>query len=113
MLKLFQKFFRSNKLLIILTTESNYKNAKHLADSILKLNLAACISLHEINSNYWWNGDLIETKEIQLFIKTSKNSLGPILKAVRKSHSYQNPEIIHWEASGSSKYVNWLNSVVN
>ncbi len=101
--------------IIALTTESNMKNAYYLTKKILNskleiLNskLAACVTLRETNSLFWWKGELQESKEVEVMIKTSENNLNELLEIIPKFHSYSTPEIIYWKASCSSDYLTWI-----
>ena len=47
-----------NKILLLITTESNKKIAKDIAKMLLKKKLAVCVSLKEIYSIYEWEGKI-------------------------------------------------------
>ena len=101
------------EVVCILTTEANLQKAKYLANRLLCKHYAACVSFKEIESHFWWEGKLHESKEIQLLIKTNKDKLKVIHKEIKEIHSYENPEIIFWMASGSKAYVEWIDEVVS
>jgi len=101
----------NKELMIVLTTEANSENAEVLAEKILRKKLAACISFHQIESMYWWNSQLKRDGEVQIMIKTTKFQLGKLLDTVKDLHSYENPELLYWEASSSNSYLNWANKV--
>ena len=52
-------------LLLVMTTESNFSNAKKLANKILSMKLASCINFTRCESMYWWEDELKEDFEIQ------------------------------------------------
>ena len=97
-----------NNLVLVITTESDYNNASNLASFILEMRLAKCISLTQIDSMYWWDGELQDSKEVQLTIKTKLEFMDQLLVVLKKKHTYQLPEVICISASSSKKYNEWL-----
>jgi len=103
--------FIDSDLLIIKTSESSFKNAKKLANEILNMRLAACISFCKIDSIYWWEEELEENSEVQLTIKTRLDLLNDIYIAIKNLHSYKLPEFIFFRASTSKEYNCWMEEV--
>ena len=101
------------ELVVVLTTEANSDIGDCLARELLNRRLAACVSLREINSHFWWEGKLNQNKEVELLIKTTKCQLDNLLEAIKKLHSYQTPELLHWNVSASDDYLKWSNEVVS
>ncbi len=97
-------------LILVLTTEENLLNAKKLANKLLGNKLAACISMRRITSSYWWNGNLEDSNEYQLMIKTTKDKLASLMDEIKCRHSYDLPEIIFWEVNSSDEYHEWVNA---
>ncbi len=97
---------------MVLTTEADLSLARALATALLERNLVACVSLREVESQYWWKGQLEDSKEIQLIIKTKEEKLRELLKKVEELHSYETPELIYWPVSLGESYKNWFNSSV-
>ena len=106
-----QKF--SADLLMVLTTESDSTSANNLARELLMLRVAACVSIREINSSFWWEGRIESNNEAQLLIKTTNEKLKALLKAIEKLHSYNTPEIIFWNVSSHPSYASWVEDVVS
>ena len=103
----------SHKLVLVMTTESSWDKANGLAKALLVRKLVACVSLHEVNSHYWWKGELEEGKEVQLLLKTTNDLLEDVRKAVNELHSYENPEWIYWSVSCGEDYQSWLLNTVS
>ena len=97
---------------IVLTTESNYLLASTLAKSLLQAKLAACVSLREIESYYYWDGKMEQSNEVQLIIKTTNDQLNKLLKLIEELHSFDTPELIHWPISCSKSYLDWCEASV-
>ena len=87
-------------------------SAKILARNLLLKRYAACISFKEIESIYWWEGQLEQSAEVQILIKTSKDKFDKLCLELKNSHSYSNPELLFWNISASSEYKNWINEVL-
>ncbi len=102
---------RINELAIVLTTEANLAKAEDLAKALFSRRLVACVNFREVDSFYIWQGDLERSKEVQLLIKTTRQNLKKLLIAIKSLHSYQLPELIHWNASSSEEYNSWLDQV--
>tara|TARA_Y100001968_G_scaffold202114_1_gene185602 strand:- start:611 stop:934 length:324 start_codon:yes stop_codon:yes gene_type:complete len=96
---------------IVFTTESNQENAKLISNLLLKERLIACVTFKEIESHFWWNGQINQSKEVQLMIKCTKDNIDNVCKKISEHHTYDVPEIIYFNVSTSQKYFNWLSSV--
>jgi periplasmic divalent cation tolerance protein len=96
--------------IVIFVTTSNRKEAKRIAEGLLKNKLAACVNiLDKIESFFWWQGKVDKAKEVLLIIKSRKEKLPRIIKLVKSIHSYQVPEIIAIPISGGYKpYLRWI-----
>tara|TARA_Y100001968_G_scaffold107986_2_gene97635 strand:- start:753 stop:1097 length:345 start_codon:yes stop_codon:yes gene_type:complete len=101
------------EVFIVLTTEANFEKAEYLCHKILVTRLAACVNFKEVESHFWWEGKLEHVKEVQLFVKTTKEKLSLLLEKIKEIHSYKNPEIILWKASASKAYMEWINEEIN
>ena len=95
----------SLNLLLVITTEKDYNQASNLSRELLRKKFAACISLRELKSLYWWEGKIEENLEVELIIKTSKYHLSNLLLEIKKMHSYDTPEILFWPINSSAKLM--------
>ena len=96
---------------IVFTTESNQENAKLIANLLLKERLIACVTFNKIESHFWWEGEINQSKEVQLMMKCTKEKIYKVCQKIAEYHSYDVPEIIYFNVSTSQKYFNWLSSV--
>ncbi|AGF79369.1 uncharacterized protein involved in tolerance to divalent cations [Desulfocapsa sulfexigens DSM 10523] len=100
--------------ILVLTTFEEKEEALQLARILLEKRLVACAQIDSpVDSLYWWNGVITQTKEFRLLMK-SRHSLWDELEAeIRKHHSYDIPEIVAVPLSHtSSDYQNWLNEAL-
>tara|TARA_Y100001968_G_scaffold113443_1_gene102850 strand:- start:16 stop:360 length:345 start_codon:yes stop_codon:yes gene_type:complete len=102
-----------NEVVIVCTTERDFEKAKNLSNLLLQNHLAACVNMKDITSSFWWEGELEDSQEIELCIKTNKMNLEAILKLIKENHSYENPELLFWIASTSKRYYQWVDRVTN
>ncbi len=102
----------SNEMVIVLTTESDPMKADCLAKALLQRKLAACVSIREVNSNYWWQDNIESQVEFELLIKTTFEKLTNLIKALENLHSYEIPEVIYWPVSAGNAYCKWAESVI-
>ena len=97
--------------IVIFVTASNKKEAGNIARGLLKNKLAACVNiLDKIESFFWWQGKVDNTKEALLIVKTRKALMNKLIKKVKSLHSYKVPEIIALPIiCGDKKYLKWIN----
>ena len=98
---------KKGELLLVITTERNYYNAKKLAKALISRKIAVCISYGQINSVYCWNDEIIEESEVQLNIKVSSDLVEELYDSLKELHSYQLPQFICLNTSVSEEYFQW------
>jgi periplasmic divalent cation tolerance protein len=99
---------------IVLTAVVTEQQAEALAQRMLERKLAACIQIQKIKSYYRWNDKIAHDNEYLLLIKTKTNLFSDLSEFIKKNHSYETPEIIQIPIiSGSNKYLEWMESVLN
>ena len=105
-------FSDSDKLIyFVMTTESDQKNAYKLANLLLGEKLIPCVTFKNVESHFWWGGEINSSKEVQLIIKCKKENINKVRKKISESHSYQVPEIIYFRVSANKNYHHWVNSI--
>ena len=106
------EFDSSPEIALVITTENDLSKAKELAESILKMRVAACISFNKVQSKFFWRGDLVEEFEIQMLIKTKTSKLDSLYEELCRLHSYDTPEFIFFPASSDNMYSAWVQDVI-
>jgi periplasmic divalent cation tolerance protein len=89
-------------LWLVLTTEADQQRASALAEQLISRELAACVSYQSIQSSYRWEGRVEHADEVQLLIKTTAPGMNEVLGVIEELHSYDNPEILGWQAQLSN-----------
>ena len=100
----------NQEIYLIITTEVDRKNALKLANLLLREKLIPCVTLKNIESHFWWEGDIKNSKEVQLIIKCKEENINRVCKKISENHSYKLPEIIYFPVSANKDYYNWVNS---
>ena len=96
------------------TTYPNLEEAKKLAKILLNKKLAACVHFNTISSFYSWQGNIENSQEILLSIKTTADFFDEISTLIKENHSYQIPQIIAKKIDFLSQdYANWVSNSLN
>tara|TARA_Y100001968_G_C19222416_1_gene650386 strand:- start:88 stop:411 length:324 start_codon:yes stop_codon:yes gene_type:complete len=95
---------------LILTTEVDKKKAHNLADLLLREKLIPCVTFKNVESFFWWGGEITQSKEVQLVIKCKEENLNKVCEKISGCHSYEVPEIIFFPVSANENYHHWVNS---
>ncbi len=100
--------------MVVLITTATEEEAHNIAELLLNERKAACVNIvPRVDSLFWWRGKLDSTQESLLIVKTRVSLLSKIIELVKRSHSYEIPEIIALPIiSGNEDYLNWIDSEV-
>ena len=99
-----------NSLYLILTTEVDEKSAYKMAKLLLEEKLIPCVTFKNVESHFWWDGEINQSKEVQLLIKCKEANINKVCKKISESHTYEVPEIIYFPVSANKDYHHWVNS---
>lgn len=99
---------------LIYTTTKDIEEARAIQDMLLKKKLAVCVSIIPfVESSYWWKGQIEKSKEAMIFAKTKDNLVDAIIKAIKKSHSYNVPTILSLKIDETNKeFSDWLETIL-
>lgn len=96
------------KFIIIYTTNPNLKEAKRVAEYLLRKKLIACANHFPIQSSYWWKGKIENSKEIVSILKTKKENWAKVKNEIQKIHTYETPCIMKLEVEANDDYAKWI-----
>jgi len=103
---------KSNSLPVhmVYVTAPDLRTARRLARLAIDQRLAACANLFPcLHSVYRWKGQIEQSNESGLLLKTSTVRLPALLQALQKAHPYECPCIVHWQlAGGCSGFIQWI-----
>lgn len=99
---------------LALTTAGSESEAHTIAEALVTRQLAACVNIvPKVLSVYRWEGDVEQSEEWLLLIKTTDALLDRVQAAVRELHSYELPEFLVLPIEGgSAAYLEWMASSV-
>ena len=94
----------------VLTTLANQDDARALVRLLVADRLVACGTIVEnVLSIYRWQGNLEESKEALVVLKTRQDRWEELKSAVRELHPYEVPELIALPVNdGLPAYTGWL-----
>ena len=101
----------NQEIYLVITTEGDKKNASKLANLLLREKLIPCVTFKNIESNFWWKGNINKSKEVQLMIKCKEENISKVCNKISEWHSYEIPEIIYFRVSANKNYHCWINSI--
>ncbi|MEJ6475670.1 divalent-cation tolerance protein CutA [Pseudoalteromonas piscicida] len=99
---------------LVLSTCDSIAEARKIATQLVEQKLAACVNLiPAVESIYVWEGQVEQTQETKLLIKTKSEKLEQVLAAIRNLHSYDVPEIQVVDITGGNlAYFKWMDEVL-
>jgi periplasmic divalent cation tolerance protein len=98
---------------VVLVTAGTRQEAEAIAQALVQVQLAACVSIMPIHSIYTWQGKVNSEEEWQLVIKTNLAHFSALESQIREIHSYEVPEIIALPIlAGSQRYLQWISEQV-
>ena len=101
----------NQEIYLVITTEIDKKNALKLADLLLREKLIPCVTFKNVESHFWWKGEINQSKEVQLMIKCKEENVNKVCNKISEWHSYELPEIIYFPVSANKSYHQWVNSI--
>ncbi|XP_076867321.1 protein CutA homolog isoform X1 [Brachyhypopomus gauderio] len=98
-------------LLINCPTE---QTAKDISRHIMEKRMAACVNiLPRTSTMYYWKGEIQDTSEILLLVRTRTSVIQKLTDYVKTIHPYDIPEILSFPVEGGSlSYLKWMDEAV-
>jgi len=96
--------------IIVLITAGSEEEAHKIAESLVNGKKAACVNIvPRVDSLFWWEGKIDSARESLLVVKTKASLFPEIVELVKRTHSYEVPEIVALLIiAGSEDYLKWL-----
>jgi periplasmic divalent cation tolerance protein len=103
-----------SEALVVLTTVEKQEDGARLARLLVERKLAACAQvLAPMISIYRWRGEIEQSDEVLLLIKTTRAVYQELEEAIKQYHPYETPEIIALPVeTGSNDYLSWLDNSI-
>jgi len=98
---------------VVLITAGSEEEAHNIAELLVKGKKAACVNIvPAVDSLFWWERKIDSAQESLLLVKTRTSLFPEIVELVKRTHSYEVPEIIALPIiAGSEDYLKWLDTV--
>jgi len=98
--------------IIVLITAGNEEEAHKIAELLVNEKKAACVNiLPGVDSLFWWEDKIDSARESLLLVKTKASLFPEVVELVKRTHSYEVPEIIALPIiAGSEDYLKWLDT---
>lgn len=95
---------------LIYVTAPTREVALDLARTVVRERLAACANvLGEISSVYWWDGEVQESGETAMVLKTMASKADRLIERVADLHPYDCPCVIRWPIEGGHPpFLAWI-----
>lgn len=96
--------------LFVYMTVGSRAEAETIGRRLVEERLAACTNiLDNMTSFYWWEGKLVEDREVVLIAKTVEERLERLVERVKALHSYTCPCVVALPiVGGNARYLNWV-----
>jgi periplasmic divalent cation tolerance protein len=90
-------------------TARDESEARKIGRALVEEKLAACANIFPIVSVYRWKGDVEDTTESAVLLKTRSALVPYVVRRVKDLHSYEIPCIITQEIKqGDDDYLKWI-----
>lgn len=98
--------------ILVSTTCGSEEEAQRLARLLVEERLAACVQIvPQVRSVYRWRGQVEESGEWLLLVKSRRDLFGELRKRLRAAHTYELPEIVALAVvDGEPDYLAWIDS---
>lgn len=99
---------------LILSTASAKQEAQEIARTLVERKLVACVNIvGPIESVYRWKGEVENSQEILLLMKTESEKFEAVRDAIKSLHSYEVPEVVQIPIeNGLPAYLTWISESV-
>lgn len=96
----------------VLTTAGSEEEAQRIGQALIENRLAACVQVAgPVSSTYRWQGEVERAQEWQCLAKTEAGLYDEVEAAIRRVHSYDEPEILAIPVlAGSRGYLDWISA---
>ena len=105
---------KQTEYIVVFITANTAGEAQQIARLLIEQRQAACVNIvPEVESSFWWQGELDTARESLLVIKTKASHLPRIINLVKEVHSNTVPEVVALPiVGGNQDYLDWIDKEV-
>ncbi|MFC1885155.1 divalent-cation tolerance protein CutA [Thermodesulfobacteriota bacterium] len=98
------------KVNLVYMTAGSMEEAQKIGKEIVSQRLAACVNIIDnMNSFYWWEGELQDDREVIIIAKTREVLVPELIRRVKSLHSYDCPCVVSIPlVDGNPGFLNWI-----
>ena len=95
---------------LVYITTATVDEARNIGKELVSGRLAACVNIMEnMNSMYWWEGEIQDDREVVLIAKTKASLITELVEKVKSMHSYDCPCIVSLPIlDGNRAFLDWI-----
>lgn len=95
---------------LLYITVPKVEEARRIGQALVQERLAACANIvPSLESIYWWQGEVVQDREVLLVAKTRAELVEAVIARVKALHSYTCPCVVALPIlAGNPAYLDWL-----
>ncbi len=101
---------------VLYVTTGDLAEARRIGEILVEKRLCACVNIiNNMESVYWWEGEIQSDTECILLVKTTENFVERVTSKIKEIHSYDVPCVISLPISpdeGNREYIQWIKKSV-
>lgn len=96
-------------MLVVHTTFPGRHQAEKAAETLVAKRLAACATVFEAKSFFFWKGKPVKQREFVVELKIKGSNYVKLERRIKQLHTYSVPQIIAFEVKKASRdYAAWV-----
>lgn len=99
-------------ILSVYITCKDQEEANRVSEYLISKKLIACSNVFPIQSQYWWQGDIVKEGEYACLVKTTTELWDSLQVKILEVHSYDVPCIVKYEVEANNAYEAWVKESV-
>ena len=102
----------SPSIVHVSVTCTHQREARRIADALLRKKLVACANSWPVQSHYWWNGKRVNRREVLVVFKTLAKQAKHVEREIIRQHSYRVACITIGKVSTNAACAAWAKQVI-
>ena len=99
-------------ILLLYVTFGSQSSAEDMVENMIMEKLIACGNIHNSNSMYFWDSQLVKEAETVAIMKTLPSRELACREYIIEHHTYDLPCVLSLKTRSSTEYKDWVKSLV-